>query len=208
MTIDHHIEPIAVTAPQPQAASARSRAHLAALIRAGAQPHWLMFWGHRPHRTGTVDASCLSQWYPAPLRIGATLYPTAEHFMMASKARLFGDDAALARIMAAATPNQAKAAGRTIRGFDEATWSAARFGLVVAGNMNKFAQHPPLAQFLCSTAGRVLVEASPYDRIWGTGLPADHPDAPHPDRWPGANLLGFALMRVRDQLAGGPLSWT
>jgi ribA/ribD-fused uncharacterized protein len=46
----------------------------------------------------------------------------------------------------------------------------------------------------------VLVEASPRDRIWGIGMSAGHRDASRPSRWRGLNLLGFALMNVRDQL--------
>jgi ribA/ribD-fused uncharacterized protein len=121
--------------------------------------------------------------------------------MMAGKARLFGDNDGAAAAVAAESPKAAKAAGRLIRDFDEATWSAARYDIVQAGNLAKFGQNIALQQFLLSTGDRVLVEASPSDRIWGIGLRADHRDAGRPDRWPGLNLLGFALMDVRDDLA-------
>jgi ribA/ribD-fused uncharacterized protein len=85
-----------------------------------------------------------------------------------------------------------------VRGFDEATWVAHRFDIVVRGNRAKFTQHPTLHEFLQNTAPRVLVEASPVDRIWGIGLAQDDPDAHDPNRWRGLNLLGFALMEVRD----------
>ena len=46
----------------------------------------------------------------------------------------------------------------------------------------------------------VLVEASPYDAIWGIRLAASSPESHDPMKWRGQNLLGFALMEVRDEL--------
>ena len=166
----------------------------------GAPPEFVFFWGHQPAADGSVTKSCFSQWWVAPFSVDGTTYPTAEHYMMASKARLFGDEKALQRILSAKHPKQAKQEGRLVAGFDEATWVRRRFDLVVAGNHAKFSQHPALAQFLLQTGQRVLVEASPADRIWGIGLAADDERAADPARWPGLNLLGFALMEARAKL--------
>ncbi|MFC1416417.1 NADAR family protein [Streptacidiphilus cavernicola] len=179
---------------------ARSRKELAALIAAGAQPKWLMFWGHRPRQDGSVGAGCLSQWWPSRFTVDGVAYASAEHWMMAGKARLFGDDAAIPAILAARTPAEAKNLGRLVRGFDEARWVAARFELVVAGNTAKFGQDPALRDYLLGTANRVLVEASPRDRIWGIGMGAANEAATDPSRWRGANLLGFSLMEARARL--------
>jgi hypothetical protein len=78
-------------------------------------------------------------------------YATAEHFMMAGKARLFGDAEAERLVLASDDPARAKAAGRAVRGFDEEGWAAYRFGLVVAANDAKFGQHPALDGFLLGT---------------------------------------------------------
>ncbi|WP_255950828.1 NADAR family protein [Streptomyces odontomachi] len=189
----------------PSAVGARSREELAALVAAGAQPKWLMFWGHRPQRDGSVGPGALSQWWPSAFTVDGVRYASAEHWMMAGKARLFGDDASLATILAAGTPAEAKKFGRLVRGFDEARWSAACFDLVVAGNVAKFGQDPALRRYLLDTRNRVLVEASPRDRVWGIGLGASDDRATDPARWPGRNLLGFALMEARARLAaGGP----
>lgn len=169
-------------------------------------PDMLLFWGHRPRPDGIVTATCLSQWYAAPFTVDGVRYATAEHFMMAGKARLFGDAEMLAEILAAPDPGKAKSLGRKVSGFDGARWEAARFDLVVAGNLAKFEQNPALRSFLMSTGERVLVEASPYDRIWGIGLSASDPRATDPREWLGENLLGFALMQVRRQLRGSGLT--
>jgi hypothetical protein len=176
---------------------------LRAEARAGVRHEFLFFWGHRPSPDGTVGASCLSQWWPAPFGVAGVTYATAEHFMMAEKARLFGDEGARARVLAAGHPKRAKDAGRQVRGFDEATWAEGRFDVVVRGNLAKFGQNEALGRFLLGTGARVLVEASPVDRVWGIGLAASDPRAGDPEAWRGLNLLGFALMRVRERLAGG-----
>lgn len=167
----------------------------------GARPKFLFFWKERVP-AGGVGPGSLSQFCPAPFVVDGVTFRTAEHWMMAEKARLFHDDEAVEHILKAATPQAAKAAGRAVRGFSEDRWAAARYQIVVAGNLAKFSQHEDLGRFLTS-GDRVLVEASPLDRIWGIGLAEDDKRAMSPSRWPGLNLLGFALMEVRDQLAAG-----
>lgn len=87
-----------------------------------------------------------------------------------------------------------------MRGFDEETWQRERFGVVVEGSVHKFASDAGLRAFLLGTGTRVLVEASPMDRVWGIGLAADDEAAMDPQRWRGPNLLGFALMEARERL--------
>jgi ribA/ribD-fused uncharacterized protein len=178
----------------------RSREELVAAVRAGGRPKWLMFWGHRPLREGIVDSSCLSQWWPASFVVDATTYGSAEHWMMAGKSRIFGDEQTREQILAARTPGEAKKLGRLVRGFDEQAWAAARFDLVVEGSVAKFGQHPDLLRYLLGTSNRVLVEASPLDRVWGIGLASTEQHATDPERWRGLNLLGFALMEARSRL--------
>jgi ribA/ribD-fused uncharacterized protein len=178
------------------------RAALEAAVRAGERFEYLFFWGHTPKSPPAVDKSCLSQWYPAPFHVDGHRYATAEHWMMAGKARLFGDDEALADILAADSPADAKAIGRRVRSFDAARWRAHCVPLVTDGNAHKFGQHPALRKFLHATADHVLVEASPRDRVWGIGMGATNEAATDPTRWRGENLLGFALMMARARLRG------
>ncbi|PCN46295.1 hypothetical protein B9C88_01950 [Brevibacillus laterosporus] len=163
------------------------------------QLKYLFFWGNTPRREGIVDKSCFSQWYPAPFVEDGITYPTAEHYMMAKKAELFGDAAIRDQILQQKHPNQAKALGRRVQAFDEEVWNAHKLEIVQQANLLKFGQHPQLKSYLLQTGNRVLVEASPYDKVWGIGLAQDHPDAERPQHWRGENLLGFALMRVREQ---------
>ncbi|TSB21364.1 NADAR family protein [Streptomyces benahoarensis] len=171
-------------------------------VAAGRRFRYVHFWGHAPRRDGTLGPSCLSQWWPAPFTVDGVTYATAEHWMMAGKARLFGDTEAERRAVEACHPREAKAAGRAVRGFDDARWQEHRFELVVEGSVHKFGSDPALGDFLRATRHRVLVEASPLDRIWGIGLAADDERAEDPARWRGPNLLGFALMEARRRLDG------
>jgi ribA/ribD-fused uncharacterized protein len=169
-------------------------------VAAGQTFRYRFFWGHRGRADGKLSPACLSQWWPCRFTIDSVAYASAEQFMMVGKARLFRDSDVADRILATSDPSRAKALGRTVRGYDEAAWSAARFDLVTRGNVAKFEQDEGLRRYLLSTRDEVLVEASPVDRIWGIGLAADAADAADPSRWRGLNLLGFALMRARATL--------
>lgn len=184
----------------PTLDSIRSQPELLAAMQQGLQPKFLFFWGHTPAVPGMVGKECLSQWWPAAFTLAGVTYPTAEHYMMAEKARLFGDAPMLNQILKAKGPAAAKRLGRGVQGFDEATWTNARFGIVVAANLAKFGQNPALQAFLLGTRARILVEASPRDKVWGIGLAQTDPRASDPAQWRGLNLLGFALMAARAQL--------
>ncbi len=179
----------------------QTREELVEFLERGGTADYLLFWGHTPKRADAVCASCLSQWFPRAFTVDGLRYATAEHFMMAEKARLFRDAEAVPRILEAKSAAEAKALGRGIRNFDAAAWDGARFDVVVRGNVAKFGQHEDLAAFLRSTKEKILVEASPRDRIWGIGMGASNPDARLPARWKGRNLLGFALMQARAKIA-------
>lgn len=183
------------------ASATRSVAELVRAVAGGARPRFLFFWGHQPARSGVIDAACLSQWWPARFEAEGARFGSAEHYMMWRKARLFGDERRAAEVLAARSPAQAKAIGRQVAGFDEAGWEAERWGIVVDASVAKFASDPALRDYLAATRRRVLVEASPVDRIWGIGLAADAARATSPAQWRGLNLLGFALMEARERLA-------
>lgn len=155
------------------------------------------FWGHTPRPDGKMSNACLSQWWPCTFTVRGVAYSSAEQWMMACKAREFGDQATLAEIMATHDPAAVKALGREVQGFDTARWDAVRFDRVTTGNVAKFGDDPGLREFLESTGDAILVEAAPRDQIWGIGLSAGNEKAKDPRTWRGRNLLGFALVRTR-----------
>ncbi len=160
----------------------------------------LFFWGHQPKKNGTIGKSCLSQWYPAPFTVDDTTYHTAEHYMMAQKAKLFKDQTTFEQIIHVTSPKEAKLLGRQVKNFDQSAWEKHRLAIAVKGNYAKFSQSESLKSFLLQTGDAVLVEASPVDTIWGIGMAEDNPNASDPEKWKGLNLLGLALMEVRRKL--------
>ena len=179
----------------------RTVEELLALTASGRRVRYLLFWGHRPQRDGSIGTGCLSQWWPVAFTVDGVLFRSAEHYMMWRKALLFGDEESAARIVAASHPRQAKMLGRRVGNFDDRTWEKHRYDIVVDAGLAKFGQHEELRRFLLGTGERVLVEASPTDRIWGIGLTGTDERVTDPAQWRGLNLLGFALMQVRAQLA-------
>lgn len=175
----------------------RTKEDLIAYLAEGGTAKYLFFWGHTKPKDGSIDKSCFSQWYEAGFEINGIEYPTAEHYMMAEKARLFGDDEMLEQILSSVHPRKAKQLGREVKNYDEKRWREHRFEIVTTGNVAKFSQNEKLKTFLLNTGNRVLVEASPRDRIWGIGMGKSNPDVQNPAKWRGLNLLGFALMEAR-----------
>ncbi|WP_431164978.1 NADAR family protein [Tenacibaculum halocynthiae] len=161
---------------------------------------YLFFWGHQPNRDGSIGKSCFSQWWEAEFTVENITYKTAEHYMMAEKARLFNCEGIRQKIIECKSPAAAKKLGRQVENFNSDIWNSHRFQIVVNGNYAKFSQNSALKEFLIQTKKRVLVEASPVDPIWGIGMAEDNEVSSNPKKWKGLNLLGFALMEVRDSI--------
>ena len=181
-------------------ANIRNMPSLIDYLSKGNRTKYVYFWGHQKPKNGSIGKECFSQWYSLPFNINSQSYNTAEHFMMAEKARLFNDHNAEQAILKSSNPGEAKRHGRNVIGFSDEVWLKERFRIVVEANEAKFSQNKALAEYLISTGKRVLVEASPVDKIWGIGLAADDPNIESPYKWKGLNLLGFALMEVRERL--------
>ena len=160
---------------------------------------FVFFWGHEDRGKGLTKV-CLSQWYQCPFVVEGQYYNCAEQYMMAEKARIFGDEEIRQQILAEYSQMAMKKLGRKVRNYDDEIWKEKRFDVVVKGNIAKFSQNEKLLDFLLSTDDKILVEASPKDTVWGIGLDESSPEAIQPRKWIGENLLGFALMEVHDIL--------
>lgn len=163
--------------------------------RSGEQMSFSLFWGV-DERYGSF-----CQWYQSEFTMGEFTYKCAEQAMMAEKARTFGDGKILLEIMNYGhEPQYVKHLGRKVKNFDHFIWDSMRLEKVRDINYHKFTQNEDLKDILLSTGDSIIVEASPFDKIWGVGLSEHSSGVTVPTQWTGQNLLGEALMDVRDQI--------
>ena len=144
--------------------------------------------------------SPLSNWHPAGFWLKHIWFDCVEQAMMYSKAKLFNDDKKANQILATSIPAEHKILGREVQGYVEQEWVARREHYVYMACLAKFTQNPNAAAYLRSTGNCELVEASPYDKIWGIGIGEGDIRILDRKNWRGQNLLGKVLMRVRDEL--------
>ena len=173
------------------------------------------FYGHRAH----ARLGCFSNFFNS--RFAFTLPPEcdlsaleasgrprtvevrwAEQAIMLSKAAVLGDYASFDKILAADNPRRAKALGRSVAPWDQARWDGAVCAIALAVVTQKFQSDPRLGAVLLRTGTCVLAEMTSRDCCWGTGVDIGGADEHRPERWPGTNILGWALMRARDGLRG------
>lgn len=141
-----------------------------------------------------------SQWHKSKFTVNGIEYVTAEQFMMAEKARLFGDMDICDEILSTSNPKKQKALGRKVKDFNPALWDKHKFSIVYLGNYAKFTQNPELKNVLLNTGDTTMVEASPLDKIWGIGLAEEDTKASDRTQWKGENLLGKVLDAVRARI--------
>jgi ribA/ribD-fused uncharacterized protein len=168
--------------------------------KCGKDLEYIYFWGNHSKKDGSITKACFSQWWESSFNIGHVKYLFMEQYMMSEKARLFGDKEIEEKIMSSKDPKEIKELGRKVKGFDENVWNKIKYSIVINGNYNKFMQNENLKEFLLSTQDKILVEASPYDNVWGIQMSADDINIKKPVLWRGENLLGFALMEVRNEI--------
>lgn len=143
-----------------------------------------------------------SNWYPAKFQdlITGIRFENTEQAFMWQKARFFLDMDIMDEIVGTPNPKEVKLLGRKIRDYDDKAWNCVRYGMMVYVNYLKFSQNNELATQLKAIGNRILVEASPYDKIWGIGLGLEDQEIFTPELWNGQNLLGKALTKVKGML--------
>ena len=142
----------------------------------------------------------LSNWYPSPFTVEDVTFSSMEQYMMYRKAVCFGDENIAAQILAIDDVAEIKALGRLVSGYDESLWNGIRQIVVYRGLWAKFSQNPELRDQLKATGMAFLAECAVKDRIWGIGLSMRDPNRLDRTKWQGQNLLGYALLMVRENL--------
>lgn len=127
--------------------------------------------------------------------------------MMFQKASLFKDVRIKQKIIQEHNPKNIKKLGREVKNFNNETWNKYKEFIIYQGNLLKFSANEDLKEKLLNTGNKVLIETSPFDSVYGVGLDyygrdlnKQQFDVLNVDDWKGSNLLGFALMQVRDEL--------
>ena len=157
------------------------------------------FWSHRT-RKENIGKECLSNWYPSEFIDNEQKFYNEEQHFMYKKALLFKDFETADKILQEKSPSKCKELGRMVKNFNDKIWKNNCIILVQHGCFLKFSQNPLLKEYLLSTENRLLVEASPRDKIWGIGLDATQARKIPSNKWPGTNYLGICLMNVRELL--------
>ncbi len=142
----------------------------------------------------------LSNWYPSRFKANDITFSSMEQYMMYKKAECFKDKDTAAKILATDDVAQIKALGRLVANYNESYWNGVRQIIIFEGLLAKFSQNEDLKERLKSTGNDILAECAVRDRIWGIGLSMKDPDRFETDKWNGQNLLGYALMMVREKL--------
>ena len=154
-----------------------------------------MFFWH-PHE----ENGCFSNWSKHSIQVEEKTFPTTEHYFMFHKALSMDDQTTANRILRAKTPSEVKSLGRQVKNFNEKLWVENREKIMFNALLLKAKQYPLIKEKLLETCGKVIVEASPYDTVWGIGLNKESEKSNHPECWKGKNLLGKAWMKVREVL--------
>lgn len=152
---------------------------------------FIFFWGNN---------SPFSNWHPSVFVHNGIKFNRGEQYMMYSKAMLFGDVETAQKILESNDPGIQKKLGRQVKDYNEDIWAEKRVDIMVSGLIEKFKQNPEMLKVLLDTGDDEIVEASPFDTVWGIGLTAKDPRSKNKEQWLGQNLLGITLMKVRDEI--------
>lgn len=157
------------------------------------------FYFNSPECSSEQEAM-LSIWWPCKVRIEGTVYNSVGQYMQAEKARVFGDLSTRNRILTTTDKYEILELGNSVCGYDERKWRSIGYVVAVCGNYHKFIDNEKCKNALLSTKDLILVKDSDYDSYWGAGCSRNNPQIENPENWKGKNLLGFALMQVREIL--------
>lgn len=155
---------------------------------------YIFFWGEKS------QFGLFSNFYPCTFTVDGKTFNCSEQYFMKKKQELFDPhNIVLANnIMSELHPANIKRFGRQVKNFNEQIWIKYRYTAMYDAVYAKFTQNPELKSKLLASGTKILVEASPYDDIWGIGFTKSDALA-NKDKW-GQNLLGTILMEIRSKL--------
>lgn len=144
----------------------------------------------------------LSNWYVSEFKIDSIKFSSMEQYMMYKKAIVFNDTKIAKEILETTDVSKIKALGRKVSNYDDTYWNGVRQIIIYKGLLEKFSQNEDLKERLLNTGNDILAECAVQDKIWGIGLSMKDVNRWDMEKWRGENLLGFALMMVREELRG------
>lgn len=143
----------------------------------------------------------LSNWYPSTFELDGLTFSSVEQYIMYKKCMQFGDREAANAVMATHSPAKQQAIARKAKGYNDVVWKGLRQPVAMRGLFEKFKQSPNLLEQLLETRDSYLVECAVSDRSWACGISLYDDARFNLANWKGSNILGFALMEVREMLA-------
>lgn len=143
----------------------------------------------------------LSNWYMSDFVADNIKFTSMEQYMMYKKAQLFNDKEIMQEILSTDNVGKIKMFGRSVKNYDEVMWNGVRQIVVYEGLYAKFSQNESLREKLLATENDILAECAVSDCIWGIGLAMNDDKRLSTEKWRGQNLLGFAIMQVREKLS-------
>lgn len=142
----------------------------------------------------------LSNWYLSDFTVDGVSFSSMEQYMMYQKAVVFKDKDIASKILKTDDVKRIKEYGRQVSNYDDTVWNGVRQIVIYKGLLEKFRQNGKLKKELLDTGDDILAECAVSDKIWGIGLSMKDSNKNDIKAWRGQNLLGFALMLVRDEL--------
>ena len=142
----------------------------------------------------------LSNWYISPFDLDGQHFTSVEQYIMYRKCMAFGDTVSAAAVLQTSDTARQQGIGRQAAGYIDSVWAGKRQMIVVRGLLAKFSQNEELKQKLLHTDDAILVECAGSDKIWACGIRLNDDRRRDAANWTGMNILGFALMEVRDML--------
>ena len=138
----------------------------------------------------------LASHHRTPFKRLGQRYWSVHQYVLAHKAMLYEDEAALEEILNAKTVKEQADAGRKIKGtVSKEKWEKEEEKHTRIGVIEKLRQHPRIMEALVKTEDCAIANCTAFDSVYGTGLRIECAEMKDKSAW-GENRLG----RMYDEL--------